>query len=29
VLLMEAGNVLADALIIKRQRFAAHSPEES
>ena len=29
VLLMEAGNVLADALIIKRQRFAAHSPKES
>ena len=29
VLLMEAGNVLADALIIKRQRFAAHSPTES
>ena len=28
VLLMEAGNVLADALIIKRQRFAVHSPEE-
>jgi len=28
VLLMEAGNVLADALIIKRQRFAVHSPKE-
>ena len=28
VLLMEAGNVLVDALLIKQQRFAAHSDEE-
>jgi carboxyl-terminal processing protease len=28
VLLSEAGNVLVDAVILKRQRFAAHTPEE-
>ena len=27
VLLSEAGNVLVDALLIKQQRYAAHSPE--
>jgi carboxyl-terminal processing protease len=27
VLLMEAGNVLVDALLLKQQRFAVHSQE--
>ena len=27
VLLLEAGNVLVDALLIKQRRFAAHTPE--
>ncbi len=28
VLLTEAGNVLIDALVLKEQRFAVHSPKE-
>jgi carboxyl-terminal processing protease len=29
ILLLEAGNVLVDALLIKQQRFAAHTPPEA